>query len=75
MAQIHREPLCRHCLDRGEVKPATDVDHVKPHKGDPDLFWHGQLQSLCKECHSVKTAQEQGKGKRPVDETGAPAGW
>lgn len=27
------------------------ADHVEPHRGDPDKFWHGPLQTLCKPCH------------------------
>ncbi|MFG1256325.1 HNH endonuclease signature motif containing protein [Xanthobacter flavus] len=27
-------------------------DHVRPHRGDPALFWdEGNLQTLCKPCH------------------------
>lgn len=73
--QIKRQPICEHCIKHGVVTPATDVDHVIPHKGDAELFWRGALQSLCKACHSRKTAEEQGHGKTPVDVTGAPLGW
>ena len=38
---------------------ATVADHVVPHRGDPDLFWHGALQSLCAEHHDqAKQAEE-----------------
>lgn len=38
-------------------KPATDVDHVIPHRGNERLFWNEQnWQALCYECHSQKTA-------------------
>ena len=70
-----RQPLCAHCLRQGVIEPATDVDHVIPHQGDEELFWRGELQSLCKSCHSHKTAEEQGHGKPPVDVSGAPDGW
>jgi 5-methylcytosine-specific restriction enzyme A len=73
--QIMRQPLCQHCIKRGRVQPATDVDHVIPHKGNEELFWRGELQSLCKECHSRKTAEEQGHGRAEIDVTGAPANW
>lgn len=39
------------CGEGGKVEPATVVDHVRPHKGDADLFWHGDLQPLCAPCH------------------------
>lgn len=60
--QLRRHPLCRMCLDEGKVEPATIADHVVPHKGDPYLFWFGELQSLCSECHSSSKAQLEHKG-------------
>jgi 5-methylcytosine-specific restriction endonuclease McrA len=36
----------------GEIVPATVVDHIKPHRGDPELFWDASNhQALCKHCH------------------------
>jgi len=52
-------PLCAHCLEQKRPVPATDVDHVLPHRGDAHIFWHGALQSLCHGCHSRKTRAEQ----------------
>lgn len=47
------QPLCVLC-----GKPATELDHVIPHRGNMDLFWdEGNLQGLCKECHVKKTAR------------------
>ena len=75
-AQLKREPLCRDCLSRGLVTPAKHADHIEPHQGDAELFWNGDLQSLCVECHSVKTAREQGKtARRSVAIDGTPEGW
>ena len=51
------EPLCRHCAARGLVVPATDVDHMN---GADDNRLES-LQPLCHECHSRKTAMENGK--------------
>jgi len=74
--QLQREPLCRHCLNRGVIEPATEVDHIEPHKGDKHKFWHGEVQSLCESCHSRKTAAEEGRTPKPaVSVTGAPEGW
>ena len=40
---------------------ATDVDHIVPHRGDARLLYdENNLQSLCKSCHSRKTATEDG---------------
>ncbi|MDD2729735.1 HNH endonuclease [Malikia sp.] len=54
---LSREPLCRHCAARGLVVPATDVDHMN---GADDNRLES-LQPLCHECHSRKTARDQGK--------------
>lgn len=36
---------------------ATEVDHIEPHRGNTAKFWDFRnLQSLCKSCHSRKTA-------------------
>lgn len=56
--QLAREPFCRECARRGYRTRATDVDHVVPHRGDLELFLHGELQSLCHACHSRKTMAE-----------------
>ena len=38
---------------------ATVADHIRPHKGDRDAFFNGELASLCKSCHdSRKKAME-----------------
>ena len=53
---LQDEPLCRVCRAEGRVEPATDVDHVVPHRGDLPLFWdRANLQPLCHACHSAKT--------------------
>lgn len=49
--QLHEHPLCRICLERGKVEPATVADHIEPHHGDINKFRLGDLQSLCKACH------------------------
>ena len=48
------------------VVPASQAvcDHIKPHRGDPRLFWdRSNLQCLCKEHHdSVKQQLEHHQG-------------
>lgn len=63
-AQLERFPLCEHC---GE--PANEVDH---REGDTSKNLIGlDLASLCKPCHSSKTAGGKVKGcdadGRPLD--------
>jgi 5-methylcytosine-specific restriction protein A len=50
--QLRQYPLCKFCLARGVVMPASVADHVEPHKGDWNLFALGELQSLCASCHN-----------------------
>lgn len=55
---LAKYPLCVHCLANGRTTPATDVDHIVPHRGDMVLFWKdigSNVQSLCASCHSRKT--------------------
>ena len=61
LTYIKHNPLCVHCLAEGITKLATDVDHIIPHKGSQALFWQtSNWQALCHECHSIKTATEDG---------------
>ncbi len=63
---LARHPMCMDCGDLGVTQPATDVDHIKPHRGDEKLFWDwNNLQGLCKPCHSRKTAREVFGHKAP----------
>ena len=63
--QLLREPFCLECARRGLRRRATDVDHIRDHKGDWELFTdRSNLQSLCHSCHSRKTMTEQGKKRR-----------
>ena len=53
---LDRHPLCVECLKNGKMTPATVVDHIVPHRGDPRLFWdNANWQALCKSCHDHKT--------------------
>lgn len=57
--QLGAEPWCADCLEEGGHVFASEVDHVRPHHGDPKLFFdETNLQSLCKPHHSAKTAEE-----------------
>jgi 5-methylcytosine-specific restriction protein A len=53
------EPLCRMCKAEGRLVQAEIADHVKPHRGDENKFWNGELQSLCARHHLRKLNHEQ----------------
>ena len=52
-----RKPVMSKCHNEGLVTPATQTDHVTPHKGDPALFddlgTNGQ--ALCAACGGRKS--------------------
>ena len=58
-AFLQAHPLCEECRKDGRYTKATVVDHIKPHRGDPVLFWdQDNWQRLCKHHHDVKTRTE-----------------
>jgi 5-methylcytosine-specific restriction protein A len=61
LAYLNRHPLCAECERAGKIVPANVVDHIIPHKGNQSLFWNvSNWQPLCKQCHDIKTASEDG---------------
>lgn len=57
---LKAHPTCVQC-----GQPATDVDHITPRRQGGTDEW-SNLQGLCRECHSRKTALHDGRwdGKR-----------
>ena len=56
---LKAHPLCVRCLAKGIYTKATVLDHIKPFRGDMELFWDlNNLQPLCKPCHDRKTFTE-----------------
>ena len=56
---LFEQPLCVMCLAMNKHTVATEVDHIVPHCGNPELFWNKEnLQSLDRSCHSTKTWYE-----------------
>ncbi|MTH76325.1 HNH endonuclease signature motif containing protein [Paracoccus aestuariivivens] len=56
---LFRHPFCADCGELGVDVLASEVDHIIPHRGDARLMWdRSNWQSLCKCCHSRKTARE-----------------
>lgn len=71
--QLSNHPLCRFCEQIGIVTEASVADHIEAHRGDADLFWHGDLQSLCAPCHdTVKQREENGREVPIFDLKGYP---
>ena len=60
-------PLCERCEREGRLTPATVVDHILPIKEGGPCLDIKNLQSLCKSCHDSKTAREDGRWGRVVD--------
>jgi 5-methylcytosine-specific restriction protein A len=51
-----RNPLCKHC-----GKPAEDIDHIRPLRAGGARLDQANLQSLCRACHTKKTAEDKYK--------------
>jgi len=57
---LRANPLCVACAAQSVVTQATEVDHIQ-RRADGGADEWSNFQSLCKSCHSRKTATE-GKG-------------
>lgn len=74
--RLKTEPVCRFCIKVGIVTVADTVDHIKPHRGNMDLFFdRGNLQSLCKSCHSSTKQRIEKSGDFGCDVNGFVSGW
>ncbi len=64
---LKRNPLCVRCMMMGIRTPSMVTDHTIPHKGDMNLFWdQSNWCALCKRCHDMKTATEDGGFGRTI---------
>ena len=73
--QLKLHPYCQCPHHKGQKVLANVVDHIKPHRGDPRLFWNpANLQSMTKHCHDkYKQSQERGgAGFQGCNEQGDP---
>lgn len=58
---LAEHPFCVDCEEEGITTMGTEVDHIKPHRGDMQLFWdRSNWATRCKPHHSAKTAREDG---------------
>ncbi len=71
---LRDNPLCVMCGKDGRVAAASVVDHIKPHRGDLELFWaQANWQALCKPHHdSTKKSDELSGRVRGADVSGLP---
>jgi len=60
--QLTGQPLCQDCGARDRVTAATEVHHVVAIKAG-GTHSRDNLRSLCKPCHSKRTAREGGFGR------------
>ncbi|ROO26686.1 HNH endonuclease signature motif containing protein [Salinisphaera orenii] len=74
--KLSDEPLCERCRARDRVKPAKAVDHRVAISAGGDPFpTLDALASLCTSCHSIKTAEDEGRARPTIDPaTGRPFG-
>ena len=63
MAYLAQNPLC----ECGCMRPATVVDHKRPHNGNRALMFDwDNLQAMTKPCHDRTTAALEGGFGNPV---------
>ena len=56
---LRKHPMCVRCMAERRYVPATVVDHIIPHRGNPVFMWdESNWQALCKRCHDRKTRKE-----------------
>ena len=61
---LAENPLCVFCTQEGRNEPATELDHIEKHNGDPVKFWDVQnWQGLCAFHHRSVKAQMERSGK------------
>ena len=71
-AHLREHPLCVMCLHEYRYTAAQVVDHVDPHHGDEQKFFHGVVQSLCKLHHDGAKRRIETVG---YDKTIGDDGW
>lgn len=71
--RLVNEPLCRIHAAQGRAVPAKHVDHIVPINKGGEALDYDNTQSLCLECHTLKTREDEGASvKWGCDASGAP---
>lgn len=70
---LDENPLCKFCSDLGIITGAEVVDHIKPHKGNQELFWNPKnWQGLCIPCHNITKQRIELLNIKRIGEDGWP---
>ncbi len=56
--KLKEEPLCRKCLNKGVIKEAKVVDHIRRIEDGGEIYSNKNTQSLCSRCHNQKSGKE-----------------
>lgn len=71
--QLGRIPWCEPCKRAGRSRVAVIANHKIPHRGDRELFFRGELESACKNCHDQAIQRAELEGfRREIDDDGWP---
>ena len=57
-------PLCVQCRKEGRLTPATEVDHIIPHKGDMKLFWNKNDSNMINPIAYLSIEEIEVEGKK-----------
>lgn len=63
-------PICSACLLEGKITQTEHIDHVIPHRRNPDRFLINLFQGLCAPHHTQKTMLESKGIYRHYSENG-----
>ena len=72
---LAHQSRCELCRKAGRITPATIVDHIKPHRGDIELFYNmDNLQAICKWHHDAhkQSLEKGGAGRYEIGADGMP---
>jgi 5-methylcytosine-specific restriction protein A len=56
-------PICESCEKLGLIIPFNTIDHIIPITEGGAALDLANLQTLCKQCHAIKTGKETSKRK------------
>ena len=56
---LNAEPYCRSCRSKNQFRAANEVDHIVALHHGGSAWDRGNLQPLCRRCHSKKSAAEK----------------